>query len=73
MKWIQIFDEMTLISYFSKSYGRKESVMRGSMWDISTSGMNILIRDSASLVPDKNIHPSGEISLSHMATHDGFY
>ena len=45
------------------------------MWgkEISPSGMNILIRDSPSLVPDKNIHPSGEISLSHMDTHDGFY
>ena len=35
------------------------------MWDkeISPSGINIFIRDSASLVPDKNIHPLGEISL----------
>ena len=35
--------------------------------------MNILIRDSPSLFPDKNIHPSGEIFLSHMDTLDGFY
>ena len=40
---------------------------------ISPSGMNILIQDSASLVPDNNIHPWCEISLSHMDTHDGFY
>ena len=43
------------------------------MWDkeISPSGRNILARDSAS--PDHNIHPSSEISLSHIDTHDGFY
>ena len=34
--------------------------------------MNILIRDSARLVTDI-IHPSGEISLSHLDTYDGFY
>ena len=28
--------------------------------------MNILIRDSASLIPDKNIPQSGEIFISHM-------
>ena len=41
------------------------------MWDkeMLPSGMNILIKDSASLVPDKNIHPS----ISHMDTHDAFY
>ena len=38
------------------------------MWkkEISPSGMNILIKDSTSLVPDQNIHPSGAISLSHL-------
>ena len=45
--------------------------MRGYMWDkeISTSGMNILIMDSASLIPDKNIHPSAKIFLSHIDPH----
>ena len=45
--------------------GEKQSIMSWSMWDkeISPSGIDIFIRDSASLVPDKNIHPSGEISL----------
>ena len=35
--------------------------------------MNILVKDLESLVPDQNIHPSGEFSLCHMDTHDGFY
>ena len=54
-----------------------------------TRGLNILARDevcralsdfacygdedSASLVPDKKIHPSGVISFSHMETPDEFY
>ena len=35
--------------------------------------MNIQIRGSASLVPDKNNQPGGEISISYMNTNDGFY
>ena len=50
-------------------------IMSKSSWDkeISPSVMNILMKDSTSPVPVQNIHPSGEISLSHMDTHDGFY
>ena len=45
------------------------------MWnkEISPSMVNILIRDSASLIRDKNIPPLDEISLPYMDTHDGFY
>ena len=49
--------------------------MRYSMWDkeISRSGKNILIRDSASLVPDKMFTPRVRNILANMDTHDGFY
>ena len=33
----------------------------------------IMVRDLASLVPDQNIYPSGEISSSHMDTCEGIY
>ena len=53
---------------FSEKLKKKKSIMRLSLWDkeISSSGMNILIRDSTSLVNDKNIHPSEKIFVSHM-------
>ena len=52
----QIFYESTLISCFQIKYGRK--IIQHEL------ELNLLIRGSASLVPDKNIHLSGEISLS---------
>ena len=51
------------------------SVRQQSIISISHSPMTSQSKsycDSASLVPDKNIDPSGEISLSNMDTHDGF-
>ena len=44
-----MFYGSTLISCFAISYGRK--IIQHEL------GMNISIRASASLVPDKNIHP----------------
>ena len=43
------------------------------MWDKEILFLGVNISVTASLLPDQNIHSSGEISLSHIDTREGFY